>query len=561
MNTRKILSLVLALIMTLSVTAAFADMTGDEYAAAANVKTALADSYEGKTVILHSNDVHGAIEGYAYIAGLKNEFVARGANVILADAGDYSQGTTYVSASKGAAAVTMMNAVGYDVATLGNHEFDFGYAQLMMNLADAKFTPICCNVILDSTGQSILAPSCVVETAAGLKIAFVGVETPETATKVNPSLIKEIHFAAFDELTTTIQGAVDAVREEADLVIGLCHLGVDAESAANGYRSVDVLPKLTGIDFVIDGHSHTVMTAGQEGEAIQSTGTKFANIGVIVIDNESKGIESNFLVPTKLGSELYSFKLINEDVAAKAKEIMDKVDAEYNAVFAKSEVVLNGEKAPGNRTEETNLGDLITDAIVWSVVKEGGIEQDELNDIVGIQNGGGIRATIGIGDVSKKDVTTVLPFGNTVAVVFVSGADLLEALEASTFCNPDPVGGYPQTSGIEWTLDTTKPYDQGEVYMLEGKDTSYYGPASIKRVTINSINGKPFDPEETYVVITNNFCAVGGDTYNVFANSGLGFDTGITLDEAVMAYISEALNGVITEEAYGQPKGRVTVIQ
>ena len=97
--------------------------------------------------------------------------------------------------------------------------------------------------------------------------------------------------------------------------------------------------------------------------------------------------------------------------------------------------------------------------------------------------------------------------------------------------------------------------------MLEGKDTSYYGPASIKRVTINSINGKPFDPEETYVVITNNFCAVGGDTYNVFANSGLGFDTGITLDEAVMAYISEALNGVITEEAYGQPKGRVTVIQ
>ena len=568
MRLRKLFALILALMMALTATAALAeapaadaDWTASDYAAHADLREALDKDYTGKTVILHSNDVHGQIDGYAYIAGLRDLFVSRGAQVILADAGDFSQGTTYVISTKGKAAIDMMNAAAYDVVTLGNHEFDFGYEQIMENLKDAKFTTLCCNVYKDEDDSLILPASTVITTESGLKIGFIGVETPETATKVNPGLISEISFAAFDKLYESTQAAVDTVRSEADLVIALFHLGVDAESKGNGYRSTDTLKKVTGIDFVIDGHSHTVMTAGQEGEAIQSTGTKFANIGVIVIDNESKGIESNFLVPTKLGSELYSFKLINEDVAAKAKEIMDKVDAEYNAVFAKSEVVLNGEKAPGNRTEETNLGDLITDAIVWSVVKEGGIEQDELLDVVGIQNGGGIRATIGIGDVSKKDVTTVLPFGNTVAVVFVSGEELLEALEASTFCNPDPVGGYPQTSGIEWTLDTTKPYDQGEVYMLEGKDTSYYGPASIKCVTINSINGKPFNPEETYVVITNNFCAVGGDTYNVFANSGLGFDTGITLDEAVMAYISEALNGVITEEAYGQPKGRVTVIQ
>ena len=567
MRLRKLFALMLALILALTATAVFAeaptnmDWDATDYETNADIREALEKDYTGKTVILHSNDVHGQIDGYAYIAGLRDLFMNRGAQVILADAGDFSQGTTYVISTKGKAAIDMMNVAGYDVVTLGNHEFDFGYEQIMENLKDAKFTTLCCNVYKDEDGSLILPASTVITTESGLKIGFIGVETPETATKVNPGLISEISFATFDKLYESTQAAVDTVRSEADLVIALFHLGVDAESKGNGYRSTDTLKKVTGIDFVIDGHSHTVMTAGQEGEAIQSTGTKFANIGVIVIDNESKGIESNFLVPTKLGSELYSFKLINEDVAAKAKEIMDKVDAEYNAVFAKSEVVLNGEKAPGNRTEETNLGDLITDAIVWSVVKEGGIEQDELLDVVGIQNGGGIRATIGIGDVSKKDVTTVLPFGNTVAVVFVSGEDLLEALEASTFCNPDPVGGYPQTSGIEWTLDTTKPYDQGEVYMLEGKDTSYYGPASIKRVTINSINGKPFDPEETYVVITNNFCAVGGDTYNVFANSGLGFDTGITLDEAVMSYISEALNGVITEEAYGQPKGRVTVIQ
>lgn len=567
MRLRKLFALMLALILALTATAVFAeaptnrDWNATDYETNADIREALEKDYTGKTVILHSNDVHGQIDGYAYIAGLRDLFMNRGAQVILADAGDFSQGTTYVISTKGKAAIDMMNVAGYDVVTLGNHEFDFGYEQLMENLKDAKFTTLCCDVIKDEDGSLILPASAVVETASGLKVGFIGVETPETATKVNPGLITEISFASFDKLYESTQAAVNEIRDKADLVIGLFHLGVDAESKGNGYRSTDTLKKVTGIDFVIDGHSHTVMTAGQDGEPIQSTGTKFANIGVIVIDDESKGIEANFLVPTKLGSELYGFKNINEETAAKAKEIMDKVDAEYNAEFAKTEVVLNGEKAPGNRTEETNLGDLITDALVWYVVKEGGIEQDELKDVVGIQNGGGIRATIPVGDVSKKDITTVLPFGNTVAVVFVTGAELLESLEASTFCTPDPIGGFPQTSGIDWTLDTTKAYDQGEVYMLEGKDTSYYGPASINRVTINSINGNPFDPDEIYAVITNNFCAVGGDTYNVFANSGISFDTGITLDEAVMAYISEALNGVITEEAYGQPKGRVTVIQ
>ena len=567
MKMKKLVALILALILALTATAAFAEATGTvdwdkaAYEAHANLCKALEKDYTGKTVILHSNDVHGQIDGYAYIAGLRDYLIGRGAEVILADAGDFSQGTVYVISSKGESAIEMMNAAGYDVVTLGNHEFDFGYSQLMENLSKAKFTVLCADVTRDEDGATILPGSTVFETAGGLKIGFVGVETPETATKVNPGQIKEISFAMFNKLYESIQSAVDDVRDKSDLVIGLFHLGVDAESKVNGYRSVDALEKVNGIDMVIDGHSHTVMTAGQNGEPIQSTGTKFANIGVIVIDNESKSIESNFLVPTFLDSDLYGFKLINEEVMAKAKEIMDQVDAEYNAVFAKTEVLLNGEKAPGNRTEETNLGDLVADALVWSVVKEGGIEENELKDVVGVTNGGGIRATIKVGNVTKKDITTVLPFGNTVAVVFVTGAELLEALEASTFCTPDPVGGFPQTSGIEWTLDTTKPYDQGEVYMLDGKDTSYYGPASIQRVTINSINGKPFDPEEVYAVITNNFITAGGDTYNVFALSESSFDTGITMDEAVMAYISEALNGVITAEAYGQPRGSLTEIK
>ncbi len=566
MNMKKILSLILALAMILTVSAVFAegeaaDWSAAEYAKNANFQDAFAKSYEGKTVILHSNDVHGQIDGYAYIAGLRTKFESLGAEVILADAGDFSQGSIYVSSSKGAAAIEMMNAAKYDVITLGNHEFDYGYAQLMDNLSKAEFTTVCANVTLDETGETILPASVVLTTAGGLKIAFIGVETPETVTKVNPGLINMITFSTFDALAESVQKAVDGVRDEADLVVGLFHLGVDSESKANGYRSVDVLPKVTGIDIVIDGHSHTEMTAGQNGESIQSTGTKFANIGVIVIDNESKGIEANYLIKTNLGSDFYSFNFVDEDVKAKADEIIAAVDAEYNAVFAVSEVVLNGDKAPGNRTEETNLGDLITDAMVWSVVKEGGIEQVEPNAVVGITNGGGIRAAIKEGDVSKKDINTVLPFGNTVAVIYVTGAELLEALEASTFCTPDAIGGYPQTSGIEWTLDTTKAFDQGDVYVLDGKESSYYGPASINRVTITAINGEPFDVNATYAVVTNNFCAAGGDTYNVFFRSTSSFDTGIPMDEAVMAYVAEVLNGVITADAYGQPRGSETQIK
>ena len=561
---RKLLGILLSLCLLLGCCAAFAedaDWSAADYAAQANLQYELAKDYTGKTVILHSNDVHGQIDGYAYIAGLRDYFKSLGAEVILADSGDFSQGTVYVSSSKGASAVEMMNAAGYSVVTLGNHEFDFGYAPLMDNLSKAEFPVICASVTLDETGATILPASTVITTEGGLKIGFIGVETPETVTKVNPGLINMITFAAFDKLYESTQKAVDEIRADADLVIGLFHLGVDNESKANGYRSVDALTKVTGIDMVLDGHSHTVMTAGQDGQSIQSTGTKFANIGVVVIDNESKGIESNFLIPTYLGSKLYSFKFINEDVLTKAKDIMAKVDEEYNAVFAASEVLLNGDKAPGNRTEETNLGDLITDAMVWSVVKEGGIEQVEPNAVVGITNGGGIRAPIAIGDVTKKDINTVLPFGNTVAVVYVTGAELLEALEASTFCTPDAVGGYPQTSGIEWTLDTTKAFDQGEVYVLDGKESSYYAPASINRVTITAINGEPFDVNATYAVVTNNFCAAGGDTYNVFARSSASFDTGIPMDEAVMAYVNEVLQGKITAEAYAQPRGSETQIK
>ena len=510
----------------------------------------------GMTVILHSNDVHGALDGYAYMASLKKQYEAAGADVIVVDAGDFTQGNPYVSLSKGHSAIDLMNAAGYDLVTLGNHEFDFGYAQLMENLKDAKFKAICANVYLKGTTDPILEPSTIIETKSGLKVGFFGMDTPETATKVNPALITEIDFSTFDQLYEVAQKAIDGLSD-ADVVIGLCHLGIDAEAAVNGYRSTDLLAHVKGVDFVIDGHSHTTMTIGENGEPIQSTGTKFKAIGAIVIDNKTKTIIDNYLHPV-------AYLSADEEVAAMAAEIMGSVDETYGAPFATSEVLLNGDRDPGNRTEETNLGDLVTDAMVWSVARNG-LEKVEPENIVGVTNGGGIRAPINIGDVSMKDINTVLPFGNTVAVIYVTGEQLLEALEASTFCTPKAIGGYPQTSGIKWTIDTTKEYDKGDVYLtISGGESSYFAPASIKRVTIESINDKPFDPKATYAVVTNNFCAVGGDTYNVFKNAYLAgdtFDTGIPMDEAVMEYVTTVLNGVIPAATYAEPQGRTTQIR
>jgi len=450
-----------------------------------------------------------------------------------------------------------MNAAGYDIVCLGNHEFDFGYAQLVSNLEKAEFQVLSCNVVNVGTEETPFAAGAVFTTKSGLNIGFVGVETPETATKVNPGLIQEIDFLSADKMQAAVQNSIDTVKSNgADIVILLTHLGIDEESALNSNRSTDLYAKITGADFLIDGHSHTVMDKGENGEPIQSTGTKFAYVGVVVLDDATKTIEENYLLSTAdMGKD--------EAVAQTAQAIIDAVDAEYGTVFAVSNVDLNGEKAPGNRTMETNLGDLITDALVWKVVSEGGAEQFEINQVIGITNGGGIRASIPAGDVTMNDIHTVLPFGNTVAVIYVTGEELLEALEASTFCTPDPVGAYPQTSGIVWTLDTTKAYDANEnVYVVNDKESTYYGPKSINRVTIESVNGVPFDPNATYAIVTNNFLAAGGDTYAIFYRAfseGSGFDTGIPMDEAVVEYIEEVLGGVI-DETYAEPQGRQTQI-
>lgn len=521
----------------------------------------------GKTVILHSNDVHGmktvsyvdsktgktktktvgSLEQYAYIAALKAEYEAKGAKVIVADAGDYSQGSPYVSFTKGANGVAMMNAAGYNVATLGNHEFDYGYAQLVNNLKAANYTTVCCN-ILGEDGSKLFAGSTVI-TIGDLKVGFIGVNTPETQTKANPALIKGLKWLAGDDMIKAVNDEAAALKDKADVVVVLSHLGVDNESKPN--RSTDLWAGVKGVDFIIDGHSHSVMTAGDKGEPIQSTGTAMANVGVITIDNATKKIVDNENINT------VDFARPDATVLAKANELMKPVDDELNVVFAKSEVDLNGTKgddkgAIGNRNGETNLGDLITDAMLWKAVTDINLNVDSRN-VVAITNGGGIRASINKGDVTKKDINTVLPFGNTLSVVYVTGDKLLEALEASTYCSPTPVGGFPQVAGMTFAISANVKYDANENTY---PGSTYYGPNTIKRVDILEVNGLPFDPKATYAIVTNNFSAAGGDTYYTFAASEINIDTGLPLDEVVMEYITTELKGVISN-TYAEPFGRI----
>ena len=328
----------------------------------------------------------------------------------------------------------------------------------------------------------------------------------------------------------------------------LGHLGIDSESVGN--RSIDLLNAVKGIDLFIDGHSHSTRdevkaatggTAEVNGTPLTSTGTKLESIGVVIIDANGQMTESTTPTETLTG--------IDKTVADRAAAIQKQIDDDYGAVFAKTLYELNGAKAPnGNRDGETNLGDLITDALVWGAKQNG-----ETVDAA-ITNGGGIRATIKAGDITKKDVNTVLPFGNTLSIVKVTGSELLEALEASTYCTPDALGGFPQVSGIQFTIDTGKSYDAGALY----PDSTYHAPKSINRVTIQSVGGKAFDEKAVYTIATNDFMAAGGDTYYAFKAASANYNIGVPMDEVLMDYIKTELKGVVGE-TYVKPQGRITL--
>ena len=530
------LALSLALLLSLAVPVCAAETT-----------TSTTKDLTGHIVILHTNDVHGGIAGYAKLAAVKESYTASGAYTLLVDAGDYIQGDPTVSASQGKTAIELMNSTGYDAATVGNHEFDYGYANLKTISAQANFPILAANV--QYNGATAFDSHTIFTAANGKKIGVFGLETPETATKAHPAKIQGVTFVGGQDMMKLAQTEVDTLKAAGcDYVICLGHLGIDAESTGN--RSIDVLNAVTGIDVFIDGHSHSTLDqikaatngTGKVGNAyLTSTGTKLANVGVVDIAPDGTITTSNVPLDT-LTAE-------NADTAAVIQRIQQQIDTDYGAVFAQSEVQLNGEKAQV-RTGETNLGDLITDAMLW----QAGTLGEKVD--AAISNGGGIRASLSVGGLTKKDINTVLPFGNTLYLVKLTGAQLLEALEASTCSLPESIGAFPQVSGIEYTVNTGAKFSSTENY----PGSTYGKPNAVNRVTIQRVGGAAFDPAETYSIVTNDFLGAGGDTYYTFKSSPVGYDTGVPLDEVLMDYITAQCKGTITKAAYGQTAGRIHLL-
>lgn len=521
------------------------------YAPAGTVEAA--EDVAGKLVVIHTNDMHGAYEkneeagalGMSSVAALKGYYESLGANVLLVDAGDFSQGTNLVNYYKGLNSVYFMNAAGYDAVSLGNHEFDFGLDALKAMSDAAQFPILDANILSKETGLPYLDDN-EIFTFDNMKVGVFGLDTPEAQTKASPKNVKDVTFLAGEELYACAQTQVNTLKEQGcDYIIALGHLGVDEESMGN--RSLDVVSQVSGIDLFIDGHSHTELPGGIDynGTKIVSTGTGIENIGVVVYNGES--------TKAKFVNDLFAVggcPSMDEFV-----ESFDKVvDEVYAGTFATTLHKLDGERAPGVRTQETNLGDFSADA--YKHTAETYVAENGLDMVIdgAVQNGGGIRATIDAGEISMDTLYKVFPYGNTISIVSLTGADLLEALEASCSAAPDALGGFPQVSGIKFTVDTSVPYAQGEQY----PDSTYYAPAAPgSRVTIETVGGKAFDKDAVYNIAVNNFMADGGDTYYVFTKASKVIDTGVVDAEGLISYVN-SLQGIIGDE-YAVSKGNITM--
>lgn len=507
-------------------------------------------SYEGDLVVIHTNDIHGHFDtvegehiGISAVTSMKNYYESKGADVLLVDAGDFSQGTTLVSYYDGASAVLFMNAAGYDAVSLGNHEFDYGFGELQVMAQFAQFPILDANILSKETGEPYFGDNKIFE-FGDKKVGVFGLDTAEAQTKASPKNVKDITILDGQELYACAQEQVDELKAAGcNYIICLGHLGVDDESM--GRRSIDVAANTTGIDLIIDGHSHTEMDGGVKvGDTlITSTGNYMANIGVVVYDGETTEASLISAKDYKGGHDA--------GVDAFVKAHQDIVNTAYEGLFATATVDLNGEREPGVRTEETNLGDFAADAYLYTAQQYMG---SSITVDGAIQNGGGVRASIPAGPISMNTLYTVFPFGNTVSVVKVTGAQLLEALEASCSSAPSALGGFPQVSGIEFTINTAVPYAEGAQY----PDSTYFAPAAPgSRVTIEKVGGKDFDLEDSYYIAVNNFMADGGDTYYVFTQAEEVIDTGVVDAEGLISYVG-SLNGVIGEE-YAAPKGNITI--
>lgn len=465
--------------------------------------TAYTASAPVKITVIHTNDVHSRVGVEPYVAGLVNEKKAAGENVLVLSAGDVLHGQPLATLSRGRNIVDIMNAVGYDAMVPGNHDFNYGFDRLKMLQNRMNFPVLGANV-KTVNGRDALTPY-VIKEVGGVKVGIFGLATPETKTKTNPKNVADIDFKY------PVSVARETVRtlksQGCKVVIALTHLGDDEETWKEE-RSAAVA-QIEGIDLIIDGHSHSVWENGLDvnGVLLAQTGSYGENIGVVELKVSGGKVRSKTASLMPVPTAEKPNPALTED--AKVKSLIARLEKANQAITAevigKTPVLLQGERE-FVRTQETNLGNLITDAMRHASGAD-----------IALTNGGGIRASIPAGDITKGDVLTVLPFGNYVVTKNMSGKAIKEALEHGLTAYPETAGGFPHVSGIKFTFNPSA--------------------APGNRVTsITLSNGQPLNPDKFYTLATNDFMAAGGDGYTMIGESA-GETIYSSLDEAVIAYL------------------------
>ncbi len=590
---RKFLALLLALVMCLSLfgcgAQAPAETTAPETTAAPETtepETTAAPVKED-VVILYTNDVHTYIDGpmsYDVIAALKAELENQygEGNVILADAGDHIQGTAYGSMDKGMTIVSLMNAAGYDVATLGNHEFDYGMDGTMAVVEAAEYTYVSCNFYHEEAGvagESVLPAFYLAQTPGGLTVAIVGITTPESFTKSTPAYFQDemgnyIYGIAGGEdgsaLYAKVQETLDSL--EADIVIGLGHLGDDP--ASQPWTSEELIANVSGLNAFIDGHAHSTVegkeVADKDGNAVilTQTGEYFDAIGMMVIDGETGAITTDLIgcneltevttdengeevtnvIGYEFASDLYTGPawLSDADVAAAKDAWMTDIDTQLGAKIGETALTLDNYDAEGKRlvrSQETNTGDFCADALYF-LFDDMGLDVD-----VAIMNGGGVRNKAITGELTYKTAKSIHTFGNVACLQTITGQQLLDALEwGARGAGTEEVGGFLQVAGITYKIDTEWP----ESTQKDDKGVWIGGPTGGYRVHDVMVYNKetdayePLDLNANYNLAGYNYTLRDlGDGFNMFSGAVNVLDY-VMEDYMVLAnYIQAFENGVV----------------
>ena len=470
-------------------------------------------------VIMHTNDIHSRVDdnlGYTSVKSWKNYFEQNGNDVLLLDAGDTLHGLPIANLSNGENIVKIMNEIGYDAMTAGNHDFNYGMNQLINLKNQMNFDFLVSNITKD--GKKTFTSSNVYE-KAGKKIGVLGIATPESATKTNPANVEGYSFNE-EKLAKMVQDEINTLKgQNVDYIVALGHLGIDSESSP--YMSTEIISQVEGLDIFIDGHSHHQLENGMRVKdkagkevLLAQTGNYLANIGKIVIKEDGT-----------ITASLISEKKSDEKIDTIISEMKAKIQPELDKVVGYTNVLLDGSRDPGVRTKETNLGNLVADALKYAAGAD-----------VALTNGGGIRTSVDVGEITYGELNAVLPFGNVVTKIQVTGEQILKALEHGTSAAPGASGGFPQVSGITYEVHT---------YLTENR---------VKNV---KINGEAIDLSKTYTLATNDFTAVGGDGYEMLKSAKKLGEYG-AMDEALVNYIKQLPNGIVGEE-YAAEQGRITM--